>query len=267
MKISFTPTINIYQQSFGTKKPEIRKADDIQRKTREVFPFFSPSYAENYYTTCKTNYDARHLTSNQAKKLYDLRCERYKDQTLRTPFTTVLQKTINDVRKKGLANCGEAAIITMSTLIANGFPNTHRCAVVLNTSLIDKKTKKEVFSREFDVDHACTITTMDTNPRMDKPYIVVDSWNGFADSTSGAVTRYIRQLNKTDMKKYTQKAINEYKEQCNAKKKRFINPKDLEIKHNIDFAVIDSPDKKEEKKIQKLIRTKYPALIVEPEVG
>ena len=260
-----TPVSNIYIQSFGTKKPEIRKADDIQRKTREVLPFFSPSYAQNYYSSCKKEGEATDLRLIQAEKLYKLRCDRYKDQTPNTSFLSVVQKTFQDTKQKGLANCGEAAIITMSTLIANGFPNTHRCAVILNTSLIDKKTNKEVFSKDFDLDHACTVTTMDKNPSIDKPYIVVDSWNGFADSTSGAVSRYIRLLSKSDLRNYTLSTIESYKKASKIKRRLNCNPNDFIIRHNIDFAIIDSPGKVDEKNIRRLIKTQYPDLIFEQE--
>lgn len=261
MRISFNPITNIHTQSFGTKKPEIRKADDIQRKTRDAIPFFSPSYAKIYFSS--SNPEADDLRSSQAEKLHELRCKRYQDETPNTPLSKIAKKTIQDTKQIGLANCGEASIITMSALIANGFPNTHRCAVVLNTSIVDKRTNTEVFSKDYDLDHACVVTTMDKNPRIDKPYVVVDSWCGFADSTSGAVSRYRDLISKEDLRDYNFTTLESYKRENHLPKK--MNMSGYKIRNNIDFAIIDSPNKSEGKKIQQYIRTECPDLVFECE--
>lgn len=261
MRISFTPISNIYTQSFGTKKPEIRKADDIQRKTRDVIPFFSPSYAKKY--SCKNNQEAKDLRSNQAEKLYEMRCLRYQNETPNSPLSHIAKKTIQDTKQKKLANCGEAAIITMSVLLANGFPNTHLCEVILNTSIVDKRTNREVFSKDFELDHACVVTTMDKNPQISKPYVVVDSWDGFADSTSGAVSRYRKLISKEDLRDYNFSTLESYKKENHLPKK--MNMKNYKIRNNIDFAILDSPSHTEGRKIQQFIRTECPDLVFECE--
>ncbi len=99
----------------------------------------------------------------------------------------------------------------MSALLANGFPNTHLCEVVLNASIVDQRTNREVFSKDFELDHACVVTTMDKNPQIAKPYIVVDSWDGFAYSTSGAVSRYRKLVSKEDLRDYNFSTLESYK--------------------------------------------------------
>ena len=262
MRISFNPIINKYTQSFGTKKPEIRKADDIQRKTRDAIPFFSPSYAKSNYSS-QNNPEASDLRANQAEKLHELRCRRYEEETPNTPLSKIAKKTIQDTKQMKLANCGEAAIITMSALIANGFPNTHRCAVVLNTSIVDKRTNREIYSKDYDLDHACVVTTMDKNPRIDKPYIVVDLWDGFADSTSGAVSRYRKLVSKEALRDYNFSTLESYKRENHLPKKT--NMSGYKIRNNIDFAILDSPNKTESRKICQYIRTECPDLVFESE--
>ena len=137
MRITFNPTIK-YTPSFSAKSKEIRKADDIQRKARTVLPFFNPRYAKIYYPTTTSSRLGKKISSDKAEELDSMRKERYEfNREISLPEE--IQKVINDTNRERIANCGESALITMSTLLANGYTNTHRCAVILSNEILQER--------------------------------------------------------------------------------------------------------------------------------
>jgi len=238
--------------SFGARNYKIRKADDIQRKTRSAVPFFSPSYAKMYYPCCSETKKGNMINANKSDELEFMRQEREYD---RLPAT--IKKVIDDTNRQRLANCGEASLITMSALLANGFPDSHRCSVLLHTGIFDKKTGEQCFEIKFDLDHACVISTMEKDINQEKSYIVLDSWHGFADSMTGAKARYVQHADKEDIKEAEKITIKEFELESG----KTFDPEKYEYKYNIDFEIIDSPTKEDNKSIRKMCRSRYNQLI------
>ena len=256
MRITFNPTIK-YTPSFSAKSKEIRKADDIQRKARTVLPFFSPRYAKIYYPTTTSSRLGKKISSDKAEELDSMRKERY-EFSREISLPEEIQKVINDTNRGRIANCGESALITMSTLLANGYTNTHRCAVILSNEIFNKETGDLCFLESYDLDHACVVSTMAKNGEK-KPYIVLDSWHGFADSLSSARARYIQLTNEEELEEYKSATIAAFEEKS---KKRFDSEK-YEVKQNINFEIIDSSTEEDDKSIKNIFKKQYKQLIFE----
>jgi len=273
MNVKFYPNLQ-YIQSFSSKKPEIKKADDIQRKTRTAFPFFSPSYADCYYSSCSPVYHA--LNSKKAVEHWDnmarldkvsrkialIREERRQALEGRYNFSAKFTETVNDVRKYGLANCEEAATMTLASLLANGYKNSFKCSLRLNTGIYEKGSKECKYTVKDLLDHACVLTTMDKNPDNKGEYFVLDSWYGFADSLSGAKGRYKQLYDEKKLQKSRQKAIKQFTDKYQNKYKNF-DISNFEVRQHISFDIKEIASEKDETKLQTLFEEKYPELITE----
>lgn len=269
MNIKFYPTTQ-YTPSFSSKKPEIRKADDLQRKTRTAFPFFSPSYADGYYSSCASFYQAPNTKKavehwdnmdrldKESRKMSLIREERRQALEGRYNFSAKFTETVKDVQKYRLANCEEAATMVLATLLANGYTNSFKCSLKLITSIYEKGAKESKFSLRDSLDHACVITK---SPK-DKKYIILDSWYGFADSMSGAKGRYKQLYDEKKLQKSKQKAISQFTNFYQNKYKNFdIN--NFEVRQHIDFDIKEMPGKQDHSKLQQIFSEKYPELITE----
>lgn len=273
MRIEFYPN-NIYNVSFSSRKSEIRKADDIQRKTRVAFPFFSPSYADAYYGSCAPVYhgesakkcvehwDNTYRLDRKANKIAIIRENRSEELCGRRSFENLVRETIKDVKKYGLGNCEEAATMVMASIIANGYPNTIKCSLKLDTSVIEKETGEVKYNSRDSLDHALVMSTMDKNPLNQKTFYIIDPWHGFADSVSGAKARYAQLVDKNKFTKAKQKAINNFSNIYKSKYKSFdIN--NFEIRQKICFDVKECATERDDKNIKKLFEESYPDLILE----
>ncbi len=272
MKINFCPNIK-YTVGFSSKKPEIRKADDLQRKTRTAFPFFSPKYANDYYPSCSSYYcssdtkktvehwDNMYRLDRQSAKMADIRLLRMENLAGRYSFTSKFLETLSDIEKYGLANCEEASTMTLATLIANGYTNSFKCSLRINTGIYEKGSNEPKFVAKDLIDHACVISTMDSNPKNNK-YIVLDSWYGFADSLSGATARYKQLTDQRMFNKSRQKTINKFINQYKNKYKNFdIN--NFEVRQHIGFDVKEIADDKDNQTLKEIFKQNYPELVLE----
>ncbi|MBR6163421.1 hypothetical protein IKQ26_06000 [bacterium] len=273
MNIKFYPNLQ-YIQSFSSKKPEIKKADDIQRKTRTAFPFFSPSYADDYYPSCSLMYkapsdkkavehwDNLHRLDRMAARMVDIRRNRWENLRGRDNFTSKFLETYLDIKKYGLANCEEAATTTLASLLANGYKNSFKCSLRLNTGIYEKGSKDPKFVVKDLIDHACVISTMDKNPKNKSEYYVLDSWCGFADSIHGAKARYKQLIDVKKFEKSKQKTINKFINQYKDKYKNFdIN--NFEVRQHIGFDIKEMADDLDNEAVKLLYKEMFPSLISE----
>ena len=153
MKITFT-TQKI-QPTFSAKKKEIKKADDIQRKSKEIFPMFSPAYLNEFYVLNGKGMDPKQVRTRQiaqrivfkinAGRDYDDYDNRYSFIVNRkeTPFIRTLER----IKKEKIGNCHEASITAMAALAANGYTDAKRASLKLRGEFVDKKTNKVVYSK------------------------------------------------------------------------------------------------------------------------
>lgn len=270
MKITFCPK-NQYIQSFSAKNPSVRKADDIQRKTRTTFPFFSPCYADWYYRSCASSYTGkssadyiRHWDNvdtleRKIAKLNCIRDNRIEELSGRHDFTSKVQQTIKDIQTYGLANCEEAATLTMASMIANGFNDTHKCRLNILTEIIDRETGEVKYGNKDSLDHVLVISKTDKGED-----IVIDSWYGFADSLSGAKGRYTQLTDKQKISKSRYKTINNFKRMYQYKYQsanKTFDMNNFDVKQHIDFEIKESASKQDSENLKILYQKTYPGLI------
>ena len=159
----------------------------------------------------------------------------------------------------------EASTLTMASLIANGYTNTHKCSLKLDTVIFDKATGEEKFRLRDNLDHAFVISTMDKDSSKKKDFIVVDSWYGFADSLSGAKVRYFQLSDKQKIFKAKQKAINQFKQKYKSKYEASGKTFDLnnfDIRQNINYEIKESSSGQECEKLKDFYEKNYPDLIL-----
>lgn len=198
MRVQFN---NIYSISFKAHKKEIRDADDIQRQARKTFPFISSSYVDEFYLTAdknkfeKKNQRAREISDKLYAKLrvgrnivkypflYGLRVSDFEKEI---PYAMVLSTL--PLIKTG--NCHECAVASLAALTANGYYDSHKIDLMLETQLINKKTGEVENTTLDSLDHSFVVSSMGKNSDKEEDQVVLDSWLGFADSVSGAKARF-----------------------------------------------------------------------------
>ncbi len=198
MRVQFN---NIYSLSFKAHKKEIRDADDIQRQARKTFPFISSSYVDEFYLTAdknkfeKKNQRAREISDKLYAKLkvgrnivkypflYGLRVSDFEKEI---PYAMVLS-TLPMIKT---GNCHECAVASLAALTANGYYDSHKIDLMLETQLINKKTGEVENTTLDSLDHSFVVSSMGKNSDKEEDQVVLDSWLGFADSVSGAKARF-----------------------------------------------------------------------------
>lgn len=190
---NFTPPPRI---NFTSRNKNIRKADDIQRKTRETFPMLSQTYVDGFYNSVKyssENYArARQISDNMYKKIRIMReieeyPEYYKLKIPEAERKTLYAIALNGARQLKTGNCKENAKAAVATLCANGYYNSERVELMYRVRFVDKETGSEEYSNIYPLDHSFAVTDMN---RGGEKNIVIDPWLGFADSKEGAVARF-----------------------------------------------------------------------------
>ncbi len=210
MKI--TPIKNNFIPAFSAKNKDIRKADDIQRRTRLTFPLLSPSYIDTFYSV--TRLDSKDNPVNlKARKIFkklDLKLTAIRDFSKhpekygygRGNFQeSPLSLRLNGMEFLKAGNCEECAIAALAALTANGYYDSQRVVLALETAFQDKETGNIVYGAIDSLDHTFVVTTMGKEHPKEKDKIVVDPWLGFADSVSGAKARFKQIYNDDDYDK------------------------------------------------------------------
>jgi len=211
-----------YIPAFSAKNENIRKADDIQRRARLTFPLLSPSYMDTFYSV--TRLDSKDNPVNlKARKLFkklDLKLSAIRDFSKnpekygfgRGNFPeSPLSLRLNGMEFLKAGNCEECAIAALAALTANGYYDSQRVVLALETAFQDKETGNIVYEAINSLDHTFVVTTMGKKHPKEKDKIVVDPWLGFADSVSGAKARFKQIYNDDDydkIKSYTRSMFN-----------------------------------------------------------
>ena len=200
--VNSTKSIN-----FHSRNKNIRKADDIQRKARSEFSILNPSYIDEFYSSARlingapVNIKARKIFKKIDKKLTALRKITKEPDKYGVEQTPLQKKTpygllLNSINFLKVGNCEECAATVLAALAANGFYNSQKVYLGLEIQYTDKKTGKTKYREIESLDHAFVVTTLDKENPKEKDKIVIDSWLGFADSTSGANARYKQMYKK-----------------------------------------------------------------------
>ena len=264
MKISLQ---TIYPRpTFTAKKPEIRKADDVQRKSKEIFPMFSPAYLQEFYTlNGKGQNTPRQVRTIQIGQsiVYKINAGRIVDDesSKRSYFQEPLfVRPLDRIKKTKIGNCHEASICTMATLAANGYDDFKRVSLEQQMEYIDKKTNKVVFSKTYDIDHTLVLSAMGKENPKEDDYIVLDSWMGFADSISGAKDRYARFIDENKNKSDFNDSFSLFRIDHFQETGEFLNKNDCYIKNKIVFKDEEKFSKEDIQSLGRYARMMYPHL-------
>lgn len=262
-------SINYISPNFNARKPEIKKADDIQRIARREFPTLSSTYVDMFYCCTKKpnkdlykQYKAEKFENIINEKITDSRNRADRNERifgLSIPYTNVL----NYVKRDKAGNCAECSASVIAALAANGIYDSQMTNIGFSIEFINKNTKETEYKATEPIDHSMVLTALNkTNPKK-KDIIVIDSWLGFTDSISGAKNRYKKVFTDKFMEseiKYHRSLfrINQYE-----KSQKFINYDDYDIRTRIYF--YKAPDKYNTEDLKDLgtfCRIKYPMLQV-----
>ena len=266
MKISLQT--NYTRATFTAKKKEIRKADDIQRKSRKNFPMFSPSYLLDFYCLNKeeTSKEKQARTAQIAQRIvYKINAGRIADKEY-NKYINAFRKELPYIRRldrlkqSKIGNCHEAAIATMATLAANGYEDIKRLSLRQKTEYVDKKTDKVVFSKDYDIDHTFLVSAMGKENPKEKDLIVFDSWMGFADSISKAKEKYSCFIDEKKNLDDFKDSFSLFRREHFQKTGIFLEKSDLYIRHKIIFEKEEEPTEKEMQELGKYARMMYPHL-------
>ena len=247
-----------YNVSFTSKKPEVRKADDIQRKVKLNFPAISSSYIDSF--SCSLGKDKRITQKKQS--LFEFVCDKIhrirESKYLKTKSGEYIPYAdrIDAVKKIKAANCAENAHIAMAVLMANGYMNTREADLRYKAVLCDKETKKHLYTGTISLDHTCTVTDMNTGKGRN---IVVDPWLGFAASKQNAIGRYKQINNSKKINQALYLAVSDYRDCCYMTADEI--RKEYDVKEGIYLRDKNNLSDKDRKNLVEYIKTKYPELI------
>ena len=268
MKVS----LNNYsiKPSFTSRKKEVKKANDIQRRADNSFPMFSPSYLKTFYNvpqkwTKDSKYDK---PMNFAQRLvYRINAERTVERESGSSIFSVTEppfiRTLDRIKSTKIGNCHEASVLTLAALAANGINDAKRYELDLRIDFVNKKTKETLFSHKTDFDHVFTMTAFDKENPTKNDYIVLDSWFGFSDTLSGAKEKYHQML---DTSKYTDIIRDEfslYRITHFEKTGEFIQRQDYEPRFRFEIKQIDDFNKNYVENLGIYVRNKYPELCLD----
>lgn len=200
MKI-FSP--NNSTVNFRARNENVRKADDLQRKSRNVFPMISATYIDDFYSSSKPKSKNRAFAKEISNKIQNGIMKRRKTIEIAREKVTKEEDLLyafelSVIRDEKTGNCLESAKAALAVLFANGFYNSKTANLYLDIDFINKKTGEVEYSTKEFLNHAVVLTDM--NKGGDKN-IVIDRWLGFADNSQGAAGRY-KQLYDGDLDVY-----------------------------------------------------------------
>lgn len=199
MNVSYSP---IY---FQGRKQEIKRADDILRKTNNAFPLISTTKhaTKTQYSNIDDwdNYYA--ILSKISLKIQDQRSDINDAQQIMRIFgynkaNAKIIPILQTVKKTKLGNCHEGAYVTFATLCKEGYLNSRPVNLVNNIEVLDKKTGEKRTFKE-GIDHAAVITSMEKEDSFDinKCDYIIDPWINFADDKVQANRKYLTFYKKT----------------------------------------------------------------------
>ena len=249
--------VNIQSTCFKSKHKDIRKADDLMRKTNLAFPMFNPSYAYYFYDSI----DIRNPEKHPAREKFEAGiCHKFIRQVrkpndfmeeIQTKFDIPHAYLLSLLKDKKMGNCKETAIATLCALYANGYHNSQRVSLAYEYKIIDNSTKEILLEGENDLDHSVVLTDLNLPERKKiNELIVIDPWLEYAGTTTSANGKYKMQFGKLidqDMENIA-----------------FENAIDLDkctVKTKIYYSIEQRKSAEEARKIGNYTRQEYPELI------
>lgn len=187
MQVSlFNTYLNKKQQSFQSRNPEIRFADEIMRRVNHEFPLISATKFKDRFQKLSESMDVPSKYWHYIKGLGS-RNERLRD--LRASCDTnpfgYLHDVMTDVEKHRIGNCGELATIGKAALVSNGLP-----ALKATLCVYKGDVRYGILDHSFDIVNTCGFPLMTRSVFMGKNSYIFDLWKGFIDYSSNAFRVY-----------------------------------------------------------------------------
>lgn len=267
--------ITALSPNFTSKKPLVKKADDIVRHTNLQYPTFSPSYANNAWVSAKFYTKSLDRKSEILQQHLIPKLNQYRDEYDKTQETDEFHlDIIRKMKEYKIANCNEKTWLTMGALAANGYTHFCKVSVMIGIDAIDKRTGKKAFESYDSYDHCAIATTMEDKGGAIKNSIIVDPWLNKAMTYNEAQVEYLNLIPIWEIRKRIEKTkskIADYMAQdCGIFGKRL--PIDFDIE-NYEFEVkvffkrLDSmheiKDHKEAREFGELVKEEFPELLIE----
>lgn len=262
--------------SFGAKNPKIRKADDIMRQAKRVYPLVSSTYIDTFYS----NGDARKAklkksvvrritdTIRTARDTYLSRNPAFYDFSLKNEQQNVLHNVLlHCIGKTKAGNCSENAALAVAALAANGIYDTKCVSLYMGVEYLNPKDNTVLYKNRFPLDHAFVLTSMGENPSgnidiHDDKLIVVDPWLGFADSVPAAKVKFDQYLcRKEDIAEYREVEDRLFT-LAMYKKGKNIQPEDCKVNYSFIFIDNDSSMKCERENLGMHLRMRNSGLVL-----
>ncbi len=252
---------------FGARNKRIRKADDIQRNAKLVFPIVSTTYHDVFYISCSNknskNYKRASKISNDINKKLE---KKRKNNDIKKCFAIIkksffkkaqhpLMVELDSLKKTKLGNCGENAFLAYATLLANGYFNSDLVELFYSVKLEDPATKGGVKVNR-DLDHSFVITDM--NSKDEKQEIIVDPWLGFAGSKTDAAERFSILWDDDDITETHALAIEVLGESTTEDEQKYNVTEQFEYRKCADLAL----SQEEKEKLALAVRKKFPELVL-----
>lgn len=197
--IGFSANMNIqFKPSFCSRNKNVQKADNIQRKAKNVFPSLSPTFMDTFYCSTKSTDPEVQTKSDKLithldkkitilRRMVDNKPSKFLNEEDRK-IDAAIFRILRGVKILKTANCQECAAITIAALAANGIYNASRERLMLDLNYINKETGEIEYSAEIPIDHTSVRT------QIGQDNIIIDGWMGFALSESEAIAKYKQTL-------------------------------------------------------------------------
>lgn len=183
MQINLSNTyLNKNQQSFQSRNPELRFADQVMRNANLQFPRISTTKIHRRLREFPSVVKAHRDYIVELSERYNLfRTGRPKFKEKPWAFVNI---AMEDIQEYMIGNCGESEILGKIALALNGIKS--------------RKAKLAVYKEDqmvVTIDHVFNLVNyredkMPFEPKTDGKSYVVDLWNGMVDYSPKAFTRY-----------------------------------------------------------------------------
>ncbi len=217
---------NFNNINFSGNKEKIKKADDMMRLSKKLFPSTSLTHIREYRTfdddVSEDDYtDAYKRLVEKISLVRNLLPPSWKDSDeYESESQALREKTavnesyyfgvnrelslLSKIKEMKVANCDENVRCAIAVFAANGIYNAVPVSLYLNVRFINKKGEVQ-YETDKKLDHKCMLTSLDNKDVSKKEYkYVVDPWLTFASSKEKAIDYYYGYFDKTIEKKYNE---------------------------------------------------------------
>ncbi len=183
--------------SFGTRREDIRKAQDIERRAKLVFPMMSWTMVNEKYLSLNSKSNScrrpKQLLGKLSKKITRARenAEFYEQILKENPNIKYVEakalKELEVIKDLKVGNCHENAVAALAVLAANQYYDCSQVSLGCKVTIRNRDTKSVEDKYYYELDHTFVVADINGDGKKD---VVIDPWLDFADSKSGSMARF-----------------------------------------------------------------------------